>query len=106
MSLENFNPSNVFKDHSAELCDAIESNLFRFLNKLVDANLMSPDVKKNLNGDAYEKADHLVNVQLQKQVDEKGIDFLRKICTVLLKHTDRTWKDIGQKMMSQLESVS
>lgn len=96
----------MFKDHSAELCDAIESNLFRFVNKLVDAKLMSSDVKKNMSGDAYEKADHLVNVQLQKQVDEKGIDFLRKICAVLLKHTDRTWKDIGQKMMSQLEIVS
>lgn len=97
MFLDNFNPSNVFKDHSTELCDAIESNLFCFVNKLVDAKLMSPHVKKNLSGDAYEKGDHLVNVQIQKQVNEKGIDFLRKICTVLLKHTDRTWKDIGQK---------
>lgn len=109
MSLDNCNPSSVFEDHSPELCDAIESNLFRFVKKLVDAKLISPDVKKNLqalSGDAYEKADNFVNVQLKKQIDENGIEFLRKICTVLIKHTERTWKDIGQKMMSQLESVS
>ena len=48
MSLDNWNSSNVFEDHSPELCDAIESNLSHFVKKLVDAKLMSPDVKKNL----------------------------------------------------------
>ena len=31
-----------------------------------------------MSGDAYEKADNLVNVQLKKQVDEKGIESSRK----------------------------
>ena len=55
-----------------------------------------------MSGDAYGKADKIVN-ELQQQVMEKGIDFLKAICDFLL-NQNHALKDIGIKMKCQLES--
>ena len=55
-----------------------------------------------MSGDNYDKADKIVN-ELQRQVKEKGIDFLKAICDFLL-NQNHTLKDIGIRMKSQLES--
>ena len=55
-----------------------------------------------MSGDNYDKADKVVN-DLQRQIKEKGINFLRAICDFLLKQNDML-KDIGMKMKLQLES--
>ena len=42
--------------------------------------------------------------KLQRQIDddEHPIELLKKICNFLLEQTDKTLKEIGTKMMSQL----
>ena len=55
-----------------------------------------------MSGDPYNIANKVVD-ELQRQVDEKGIEFLKAICDFLLKH-NQVLKDIGTRMKSQLES--
>ena len=55
-----------------------------------------------MSGDAYEKADKVVK-ELQQQVQEKGIIFLKAICNFLL-NEKHMLKNIGVKMKPQLES--
>ena len=55
-----------------------------------------------MSGDNYDKANKVVN-ELQRQVDVKGIEFLKAICDFLLKQ-NHGLKDIGTRMRSQLES--
>ena len=54
-----------------------------------------------MSGDNYDKANKVVN-ELQQQVDEKGIEFLKALCDFLLKQNQEL-KDIGTRMKSQLE---
>ena len=55
-----------------------------------------------MSGEAYDKANKVVN-ELQRQVEGKGIEFLKAICDFLLKQNQEL-KDIGTRMKSQLES--
>ena len=55
-----------------------------------------------MSGDNYDKANKVVN-ELQRQVEEKGIEFLKAICDFLLKQ-NHGLKDVGTRMKSQLES--
>ena len=55
-----------------------------------------------MSGDPYNIANKVVD-ELQQQVDEKGIEFLKAICDFLLKH-NQVFKDIGVKIKHQLES--
>ena len=57
---------------------------------------------KSMSGDDYDKADKVVT-ELQRQVEEKGIKYLKAICDFLLKQ-NHGLKDIGTRMKSQLES--
>ena len=75
------------------------------VNRLVSADLLPPDISEDVKSTAleYDKADKIV-VKLQRLIDddEHPIELLRKICDFLLEQTDKTLKDIGTKMMSQL----
>ena len=75
------------------------------VNKLVSANFLPSYIKKDVKSinDIHEKADKIVD-ELQSQIDddEHPIELLKKICDFLLEQTDKTLKDIGTKMMSQL----
>ena len=51
--------------------------------------------------DDYDKANKVVT-ELQRQVEEKGIEFLKALCDFLLKQYQEL-KDIGTRMKSQLE---
>ena len=55
-----------------------------------------------MSGTAYGKANKVVN-ELQRQVEEKGIVYLKAICDFLLKQIQEL-KDIGVKMKHQVES--
>ena len=55
-----------------------------------------------MSGNAYDKADKIVN-ELQRQVKEKGIDFLKPICDFLL-NQNQVLKDISIRMKRQLKS--
>ena len=55
-----------------------------------------------MSGDDYDKADKVVT-ELQRQVEEKGIEFLKALCDFLLKQYQEL-KNIGTRMKSQLES--
>ena len=55
-----------------------------------------------MSGDPYNIANKVVD-ELQRQVDEKGIEFLKAICDFLLKY-NQVFKDIGVKIKHQLES--
>ena len=75
------------------------------VNKLVSADLLSQDISdvvKNTTN-VYDKADKIVGI-LQRLIDddEHPIELLKKICDFLLEQTDKTLKEIGTKMMSQL----
>ena len=98
--------SKIFRIHSADLCDIIvDANPHRIVNRLVAADLLPTGAKEDVKSttDVYDKADKIVE-KLQSQIndDEHSIELLKKICDFLLEQTDKTLKDIGTKMMSQL----
>ena len=100
-----FDPSEIFLDYFADICDAIEVKPLPIVNRLLTARLISSNFKEDvqsMSGDAYDKADKIVN-ELQRQVKEKGIEFLQAICDFLLKQ-NHMLKDIGIRMNHQLES--
>ena len=103
--VDTIDPSEIFQEHFADICEAIEVKPLLTLNRLFSAKLISSNFKKDvqgMSGDDYDKADKIVN-ELQRQVEEKGIEFLKSICDFLLKQ-DNELKDIGMKMEHQLES--
>ena len=75
------------------------------VNRLVSADLLSQDISEVVKSttDIYDKADKIVGT-LQRLIDndEHPIELLKKICDFLLEQTDKTLKEIGTKMMSQL----
>ena len=75
------------------------------VNRLVSAELLPQDISEDVKSttDIYDKADKIV-VKLQRLIDddEHPIELLRKICDFLLEQTDKTLKEMGTKMMSQL----
>ena len=98
-------PSQIFLDYFADICDAIEVKPLPIVKRLLTARLISSNFKddvESMSGDNYDKADKVVN-ELQRQVKEKGIDFLKAICDFLL-NQNHMLKDIGTKMKCQLES--
>ena len=100
-----FDPSKIFQEYFADICDAIEVKPLPIVNWLFSANLISSTFKKDIesmSGDPYKIANKIVN-ELQQQIDEKGIDFLKAICDFLLKKK-QVFKDIGVKVKHQLES--
>ena len=103
--IDTIDPSEIFLDYFADICDAIEVKPLPIVNRLVTARLISCNFKedvKSMSGDDYDKADKVVT-ELQRQVQEKGIKFLKALCDFLLKQNQEL-KDIGTKMKSQLES--
>ena len=97
-------PAEIFLDYFADICEAIEVKPFLIVNRLLTARLISPTFKedvKSMSGDNYDKADKIVN-ELQQQVKEKGIDFLKAVCHFLL-NQNHILKDIGIRMKRQLE---
>ena len=103
--IDTIDPSEIFLDYFADICEAIQAKPMFIVNRLVTARLISLNVKKyveNMSGDDYDKANKVVN-ELQQQVDEKGIKFLKALCDFLLKQYQEL-KDIGTTMKSQLES--
>ena len=98
-------PSEIFLDYFADICDAIEVKPLPIVNRLLTARLISLNFKKDvesMSGDNYDKANKVVN-ELQRQVEEKGTEFLKAVCDFLLKQNHEL-KDIGTRMKSQLES--
>ena len=98
-------PSEIFLDYFADIYDAIEVKPLPIVNRLLTARLISSNFKddvQSMSGDNYDKADKVVN-ELQRQVQEKGIKFLKTICDFFLKQNHEL-KDIGTRMRSQLES--
>ena len=55
-----------------------------------------------MSGEAHDKKYKVVN-ELQRQVQEKRIEFLKAVCDFLLKQNQEL-KHIGTRMKSQLES--
>ena len=88
-----------------DICDAIE---VKPTCALLSGSLLLDLISSNFNedvqsmsGDAYDKADKIVN-ELQRQVKEKGIEFLKAICDFLL-NQNHILRDIGTRMKCQLE---
>ena len=103
--IDTIDPSEIFLDYFADVCEAIEVKPMFIVNRLVTARLISLSFKKDvesMSGDDYDKANKVVN-ELQQQVEEKGIEFLKALCDFLLKQNQEL-KDIGTRMKSQLES--
>ena len=103
--VDTIDPSEIFQEYFADICEAIEVKPLFIVNRLFSAKLISLNFKKDvesMSGDNYDKANKVVN-ELQQQVDEKGIEFLKALCDFLLKQNQEL-KNIGTKMKSQLES--
>ena len=103
--IDTIDPSEIFQEYFSDVCEAIEVKPLFIVNRLFSAKLISLNVKKDvhsMSGDDYEKADKVVT-ELQQQVEEKGIEFLKALCDFLLKQYQEL-KDIGTRMKSQLES--
>ena len=98
-------PSEVVLEHFADLCDAFEVRIISILNRLFSAKLITLSIKhdvQRMTGDEYDKADKIVH-ELHRQVDGKGIDFLKALIDFLLKQ-NKELKDIGTIMKSKQES--
>ena len=103
--LGSIDPSEIFLEHFAYICEAIEVKPLAIVNQLFVAKLISLNLKKDvesMSGGAYDKANIVVN-DLQRQVDEKGKAFLIAVCCFFLKQK-HDLKDIGTRMKSQLAS--
>ena len=103
--IDTIDPSEIFLKYFADICEAIEVKPLFIVNRLFSAKLISLSFKKDIesmSGDDYDKANKVVT-ELQQQVQEKGVDFLKALCDFLLKQYQEL-KDIGTKMKSQLES--
>ena len=103
--VDTIDPSEIFQEHFADICEAIQVKPMFTINQLYSDKLVSLNFKeevKSMSGDDYDKADKVVT-ELQRQVDEKGIEFLKAICDFLLKQNQEL-KDISTRMKSQLES--
>ena len=97
--------SKIFLVYFADICEAIEAKPLFIVNRLLSADLISSNFKddvQSMSGDNYDKADKVVN-ELQRQVKEKGIDFLKAVRDFLLSQ-NHTLKNIGIRMKCQLES--
>ena len=104
--LVNGDPSEIFRVHSASLCNAIEADPLRIVNSLIAEKLLSSHVRNDvtsMNGTAYDKATKIVG-ELQRQIiaNDNPVQFLRQICDVLIKQEDKTLSNIGDKMMNLL----
>ena len=98
--------SKIFQVHSADLCDIfVDANPHHMVNRLVAADLLPTCAKEDVKSttDVYDKADKIVE-KLQRLIDDdkNPFELLKKICDCLLEQTDKTLKDIGTKIMSQL----
>ena len=103
--VDTIDPSEIFLDYFADICEAIQVRPLFFVNRLITARLISSNFKeevKTMSGDDYYKAD-IVVIELQQQVEEKGIEYLKALCDFLLRQNQEL-KDIGTRMKSQLES--
>ena len=103
--IDTIDPSEIFQEYFSDVCEAIEVKPMFIVNRLFSAKLISFNFKedvKSMSGDDYDKADNVVT-ELQRQVEEKGIEFLKALCDFLLKQYQEL-KDIGTRMKSQLKS--
>ena len=103
--VDTIDPSKIFQECFADICEAIEVKLLFIVNRLFSAKLISSIFKsevESVSGDPYNIANKVVN-ELQRQVDEKGIGFLKAICDFLL-NQNQELKDISTRIKSQLES--
>ena len=102
--IDTIDPSEIFLDYFADICEAIQVKPMFIVNRLVTARLISFNFKEDVKSmsDDYDKADKVVT-ELRRQVEEKGIEFLKALCDFLLKQNQEL-KDIGIRMKSQLES--
>ena len=104
--VDTIDPSEIYQEYFADICEAIVKVKPMFtVNRLFSAKLISSNFKKDvqgMSGEDYDKANKIVN-ELQRQVEEKGIEFLKSICDFLLKQNNEL-KDIGRKMKHQLQS--
>ena len=103
--VDTIDPSEIFLDYFADICEAIQVKPMFIVNRLVSARLISFNFKedvKSMSGDDYDKADKVVT-ELRRHLQEKGIEFLKALCDFLLKQNQEL-KDIGRRMKSQLES--
>ena len=83
----------------------MDANPHRIVNRLISAGLLPQDIAEDVKSttDVYDKGDKIVwRLQTLIDDDEHPIDLLKKICDFLLEQTDKTLKEIGTKMMSQL----
>ena len=83
----------------------MDANPHRMVNRLVSADLLPQDMKEDVRNttDVYDKADKIVE-KLQTMIDdnENPPSLLKKTCDFLSKQNDKTLKEIGAKMLSQL----
>ena len=102
--VDTIDPSEIFLEYFADICDAFEVKPLFIVNWLLSAKLISLNFKKyveNMSGDGYDIANKIVN-ELQQQIDEKGIEFLKATCDFLL-NQNHVLKKIGTGMKNQLE---
>ena len=105
------NPSEIFRGHSADLCDALESiDVNRLANRLFSLFLINNEFRikiTELQSTSYKKAEMIVN-ELQRQLESAEnnsdpVECLNKICEALLKMKDDTLTSIADDIRSQLE---
>ena len=109
--LVNHNPFKIFQTHSSKLCDAFEADPLRIVNGLIADELISSNLRKDISsmsGRSYDKASNIIDeIQRQLQYDDgKSTQYLQKLCDFLQKQGDQILKDIGGKIMSQLQNKS
>ena len=103
--IDAIDPSEIFLGYFADICEAIQVKPMFIVNRLITARLISFNFKEDvesMRSDDYDKANKVVT-ELRRQVQEKGIEFLKALCDFLLKQ-NQEFKDIGTRMKSQLES--
>ena len=99
-------PSDIFRTHSAKLCDAFESDPIRIATCLNAKKLIAPHVLKDVSSmrsgqTDYEKANKIVS-EIQRQLDayDDPDQFFTNICDFLKDDKDETIRVIGIAMIN------
>ena len=99
-------PSEIFRAHIDELCDAFAANLDRITNGLFSKKLIGQSVQQSTTTEGittYEKSSKVVYTLYYALVRHENPEhYLTKIFDVLLKEDDQTLTDIVMKIKANL----
>ena len=104
--VEESNPSEIFRTHSADLSEAIATDLDRVTDRLFAEKIIGQSIVQFTTTEGvsnYRKARNVVHELFNLlQAHRNPKQYLTKICNVLLKQDDLRLRDIANSIIAKL----